>query len=176
MKFQFDVWLREADFLDFNVFAATESPTGKAQMTRLRILAVIFSLVAAGVFLLAEKTHGAIFMVVFAVAMVFLVKPIVISSVKSTLKTMKKKGKLPYTPESVLEFYDDHFVEITPEARNEMNYSIVERVDVLSDKAIYIYVNSIMAYIVPRSCFYRDEEVASFIEYLRAKCKNIYFY
>ena len=92
------------------------------------------------------------------------------------LETMKKKGKLPYTPESVLEFYDDHFVEITPEARNEMNYSIVERVDVVSDKAIYIYVNSIMAYIVPRSCFYRDEEVASFIEYLRAKCKNIYFY
>lgn len=176
MRYRFDVSINDMDYLDFNIFSALKSRNGKAQMIRFRIFLAIVVLVPIVGLVINKDIEGLVRLSLMGVVLQLLLNPIIKLSVKSTLKTMKKKGKMPYTPESVLEFYDDHFVEIAPETRNEVKYSTVERVSVVEDKAIYIHVNSIMAYIVPFSCFARVEEATNFIEYLRAKCENIYFY
>lgn len=176
MRYQFDVRMDDKDYLDFNIFSAMKAPSGKAQMTKTRVLMAVMFLIPIGLYAINKDVTGMVSLSLIGLVFQLLLNPMTKLSVKSTLKTMKKKGKMPYTPECVMEFYDDYFVEITPETRNEVKYSMIERVSVIEDKAIYIHVNTIMAYIVPRSCFYRDEEVASFIEFIRPRCENIYFY
>ena len=81
-----------------------------------------------------------------------------------------------YSPVSEIEFYDESFIELTPDNKTEQKYSAVERVSVLSDKVIYIHVNNVMSYILPSSCFESKEKYDDFLNFVRSKCTNIDVY
>ena len=51
-------------------------------------------------------------------------------SLKGQIKTLKKSGKMGYSPESVIEFFEESFVETTSENKTEHKYSAVERISV----------------------------------------------
>ena len=81
-----------------------------------------------------------------------------------------------YSPVSDMEFYDESFIETTPENKTEQKYSAIERISVITDKVIYIHINTVMAYILPIYCFESKEQYAEFLEFIKTKCKNIDVY
>ena len=81
-----------------------------------------------------------------------------------------------YSSVSEMEFYDESFIEITPDNKSEQKYSTVERVSVIEDKVIYIHVNNVMSYILPLSCFDSKEQYNAFLDFIRTKCANIELY
>ena len=95
---------------------------------------------------------------------------------KSNIKSLKAKGKMGYSPVSEIEFYDESFVEITPDNKTEQKYSAIERVSVITDKVVYIHVNNVMSYILPLSCFESKEQYNNFLDFVRSKCANIDVY
>ena len=89
---------------------------------------------------------------------------------------MKKNGKAGYSPESVLEFGDETFIETTPDNKTEQRYASIERISIVDNKMIYIHVNNIMAYILPLSCFETKEQYDEFFEFIKTKSANIDIY
>ena len=71
-----------------------------------------------------------------------------------------------YSPSSVLEFYEDRFIETTEEKRTEQKYSAVERISIVDNKMIYIHVNNIMSYMLPLSCFESKEQYDCFFDFI----------
>ena len=97
-------------------------------------------------------------------------------SLKGQIKALKKKGKMAYTPESTMQFDDSVFIETTPTERAERSYSSLERVSILSGKVVYIHLNNVTAYIVPRDSFDSEEQYNAFLEFIKTKCANIDVY
>ncbi len=181
MNFKFNVITNDQDYLDYNEFWMLRSHYGKKQMLTMRIIITV--LLGAGVlgFLISNEFAQSAFVGVFPlVALLVLTEiffnKIMTASLKRQIKSMKKKGKMGYTPEAVLEFLDDTFIESTPDMKTERKYSAIERISVIDNRMIYIHVNNVMAYILPVSCFESQEQCDRFFEFIRTKCANIDVY
>ena len=85
---------------------------------------------------------------------------------------MKKNGKLPYSNYATLEFYDDYFVEVTENTKTEVKYDAVFKVRVNEPKAIYIYQNAVLAYIIPFDVFCSDDERIKFVDFINKASKS----
>ena len=178
MKFQFNVNITDKDYLDYNKFWMLRSHYGKKQMMGLRIVfAVIF-----GVYIFISLYNGNFtvnsFISVIPTAILLIIFELLFSSLfvfflKGHLKSLKKKGKMGYSSSSVIDFYEDSFVETTPDNKTEQRYSSIERISIVDNKMIYIHVNNIMAYILPLSCFETKEQYDGFFEFIKTKCANI---
>ena len=99
----------------------------------------------------------------------FSLKPLSLFFLKLHIRFMKNNGKLPYSNYATLEFFDDYFVEITENTKTEVKYDAVFKVRVNEPKAIYIYQNSVLAYIIPFDVFVSDAERDKFIEFICQK-------
>ena len=73
-------------------------------------------------------------------------------------------------------YYEDVFIETTPDNRTEQKYSAIERISVVDNKVVYIHVNNIMSYILPFSCFESNEQYNEFFKFIKTKCSNIDIY
>ncbi|MBR5307510.1 MAG: YcxB family protein [Clostridia bacterium] len=82
---------------------------------------------------------------------------------------MKKHGKLPYTAESTVEFYDDKFISRSENKTTEMPYTEVENVCDNTNHAIYIYTDVQTATIIPYKCFRDDSEREDFLNFIKQK-------
>ena len=181
MKFQFSVKVNDQDYFDYNTFWMIRSPYGKKQIKTFRItIAVLFA-----IFILISLFSGGFSFesILSIIPMVIVLSLAQISltrffswSLKGQIKTLKKSGKMGYSPESVIEFYDDSFVETTPENKTEHKYSAVERISVVDNKMIYIHVNNVMSYMLPLSSFESKEQYNSFFEFIKTKCAKIDIY
>jgi len=113
--------------------------------------------------------------ILFALAQILLIK-VFTWAFKSGIRAMKKNGKMGYSPESVIEFYEESFIETTPENKSEQKYFAIERISIVDNKMIYIHVNNVLAYIIPLSCFESKQQYDDFIEFIKTKCSNIDVY
>ena len=180
MRFQFSVNLTDQDYLDYNVFTLIKSPYGKKQVMSVRIffavLGGVLSLITfwGGDFSL-ETFIGSIPMVIIVLAVILLWPRFLAWSIKCQVKAVRKNGKMAYSPQSVIEFYDDYFVETTPDNKTEQKYLSIERISIVDSK-IYIHVNSVMSYILPLSCFESKEQYSAFLDFVKTKCTTIDIY
>lgn len=181
MKFRFNVNVNDQDYLDYNTFWMIRSPYGKKQIITFRItfavLFAIFILISlfGGGFSLESILRIIPMIIVLSLTQIFFNR-FLSWSLKGQIKTLKKSGKMGYSPESVIEFYDESFVETTPENKTEHKYSAIERISVVDNKMIYIHVNNIMSYMLPLSSFESKEQYNSFFEFIKTKCANIDIY
>lgn len=81
-----------------------------------------------------------------------------------------------YWPESVIEFWEERFIETTPDNKTEQKYSAIERVSIVDNKMIYIHINSLMSYMLPLTCFESKEQYYNFIHFINAKCAHVDIY
>ena len=181
MHFKFNISLNDKDYLDYNIFCTTKSPYGKKQMQTFRVLiAVIYafvsflSLLARG--FSADAWIGIIPYIILLILFELLLKPFLVLILKGHIKSLKSKGKMGYSSVADMEFYDECFIETTPDNKTEQKYSAVERVSVVADKVIYIHVNNVMSYILPLSCFESKEHYNAFLDFMRTKCTTIDVY
>ena len=178
MKFKFLIRLTDKEYLDFNIFWMFQAPYGKKNILKYRItlavlfLAIGFLSVLGGSFS-KDAFLGAIPYLIILVIIQLLLKPFFLSVLKGQLKSLKKKGKMGYSSVAEMEFFEDGFVEITPESKSEQKYSAIERISVVSDKALYIHVNNVMAYILPKATFESQEQYDAFLEFIKTKCATV---
>lgn len=175
MEYRFDITLTEEDYIAYNQFHAFESPQGKKQMKRSRLLLVGITavlIVSLGLHM-GRNTVFAFYtaaMVLYLVVYLLFYKKIVMFFLKRHIKRTKKQGKLPYEPVVTMEFYADHFVEIAPSSRTEQRYSSIERIYVVPDQFVLLYLNTITAGILPISQLRQQVELEDFLAFLSEKC------
>ena len=181
MNFKFYINLNDNDYLNYNTFWTIKSPYGKKQILQFRIIIAVLFVVAAFLFLSGRgfSANAWIGIIPYAILLVLfelLLKRFFVWVIKGNIKSLKAKGKMGYSPVSEMEFYDESFMEITPDNKTEQKYSSIERVSVITDKVIYIHVNNVMSYILPLSCFESKEQYNNFLDFVRSKCANIDVY
>lgn len=181
MLFRFVVNVSENDYREYNEFCRFKAPHAKAYLLRLRVI-------VGGIFLafilfhLIHFSYSVASLIVCAMLLIacvlyqLLIIPLMKLSIKNSIKIMKKNAKLPYSTCSVVEFYDDRLVEICPNSKSEVGYSMVERISVLGGKAIYIHISNVTAYIIPFACFESDGQYGEFMEFIKTKNANITVY
>ena len=181
MKFVINTRATDKDYLEYNLFWAFRSHYGKKQMLSYRIILTFILLIPAAYFLISRDFEAAAFIGIIPHIVLLLIFQLLLKKgfelfFKSHIKSLKKRGKMGYSAESVMEFYEDFFTETTDSGKTEHNYSVVERVSIICGKTIYIHINNIMAYMLPISCFESLEQYNEFVAFLNKKCSNIDVY
>ena len=178
MRFGLHVSVSEDDYLKFNQFTMLSTAYGKEQMRKLRITLAVIGAVFAFIILLQNgfglsSLWGIVPILAVVGALEYFLPRWVRFTVKTQIEDMKKKGKLAYSPKAEVEFYEDQLVEITPESRDEVKYSAIEAVCVVRKSALYLYMDTVRAYLLPYSSFESDEQVCELVEFLKTKIKNV---
>lgn len=181
MKYQFHIQLNDQDYLEFNKFVMYRSAYGKKQLARLRILVAVIFLAGMLVTLAMGDTPLYFFFAIVEWAVLLVgfqlcLKPFYNIILKSNIRRMRKTGKMPYSSESTMEFYDDYLVEADGETKTERKYSSVEKVSIIEGQRVYLHINNIMAYIIPYAAFESAEQYGEFMEFLRTKVPAINTY
>ena len=181
MKFQFNITTNDQDYLDYHKFWMLRSYYGKKQMITFRIAFTVIICVYILIYLYGGSFTFNSFIEIIPMAILLILfelflSPLFVLFLKGHLKGLKKKGKMGYSPSSVIEFYEDFFIETTPDNKTEQKYSTIERISIVDNKVIYIHVNNIMSYILPLSCFETKEKYNEFFKFIKTKCLNIDIY
>ena len=178
MKYCFRVNISDEDYYKYNNFVALKSPYGNKMLTKCRII-ILVVIACCALLLFINNDHPvkenliSIIPELALLAAIEIFLPRLLSLfVKITLKTQKKTGKPAYSASSQMEFYDDCFAETTEDGKTENKYSAVERVSV-TDGYIYIHINGLMAYILPKSSFSSDGQYEEFLNFITSKCGTV---
>lgn len=181
MKFKFNVNMSDKDYLEYNLFLISRSPYGKKFMLTFRIIIAIYFIISIFTSLFENKFTLKSFIGIMPKILLLIVFQSCLTYfiswyLKCQIKSSKKIGKAGYSPSSVIEFYEDSFVEITEENKIEQKYSGVERISIVDNKVIHIHVSTAMTFAIPISCFESLEEYENFLEFIKTKCSNISVY
>lgn len=166
-----NITLDESDYIKFNEYHCMNSKQGKKNIRSLRILlpailALIISILIAVHADLTVIIIAAVTSVIISVLWIIFVPKILKNSVKNSVKQLKMDGKLPYTEEAELEFTDTEIIEAAKYSTMRVKYQDIENIG-YTDEYIFIYSDSIHAFIVPRRCIGSDFE-----SFLKSKIKN----
>ncbi len=178
MAFQFNVNVTEQDYIDYNMFVLTRTPSGKKQIMKIKITATaIYAVGVLAALLIIGLSKISLVIAICALAGCIVYHISFNKSMKNSfirqMETMKKNGNLPYSPCSVLQFYDKSFIEITQMHKNETAYAAIERIDIVDNKIIYIFINSTLAYLLPLAAFSSAEQYNAFSDFIKARCNKI---
>ena len=174
MLYRINTKLSNEDYLDFNLFVNFRTPYGKKQFAKSRLLLTIIPLwvwLLGGIMIRFEYIDwfSLVVDIVLSVIVFFVTKPFMRFVVKRNCKRMIKKTKAPFTPEATMEFYDDYFVEESPEAKTEVKYTSITQVYLVNSKMIYMFNSAVGAYIIPVSAFATTEEYNGFMNFISMK-------
>ncbi len=179
MKYQLNTQMTDEDYYKFNLFVNFRSYYGKKQLTKsVTMVGIIFLLFTAIVLIINGFTQMSFVRIaVIGVAMVLwiVLSPLLLKlMLKARIRSMRKKGRLGYSPVAVIEFYDDCFVETTEQNKTENKYSAVDRISILKDEGIiYIHMGALIAHIIPFSTFENMAQFNEFSEFIKTKCKSV---
>ena len=175
MKFQFNIDLTDKDYVDFNIFWQTRSRYGKKTLIKFRIFMLVLcflptlSVVLDTGFSAESIIPGILWVILIQLLLVSFFKLIA----KIYIKTLIKNGKAPYSPHSVLTFYEDCFIEETENIKTEIKYSGIDRISIVENKLIMIHTNSVQAYLLPAICFGSDIKYNLFKDFIKTKCAAV---
>lgn len=177
MLYRFETKINDKDYYEFNKYHSVDSPdVKKSGLIGKLYVPAIFLLVFVYFIIRGDDWYSLSFaLIIFSIISLiwfFSLKPLSLLFLKMHIKFMKKSGKLPYSNYATLEFYDDCFVEITENTKTEVKYYAVFKVRVNEPKAIYIYQNAVLAYIIPFAIFSSDDEIRKFIDFIKEKTKK----
>ena len=175
MKFQFNIDLTDKDYTDFNVFWQTKSRYGKKMLLTLRIFLLLLCLLPtlSAVIDIGFSAESIISGTLLLIIPQLLLIPFFKLIAKIQIKAFIKNGKPPYSPHSVLTFYEDSFTEETEDIKTEVKYSGIDRISIVENKLIMIHTNSVQAYLLPAICFGSDIKYNSFKEFIKTKCAAV---
>ena len=175
MKFKFNVNITQEDYIEFNKIAMTQTPAGKKSNKISNLIYIAVCVILVLFTLVNSNFSGEGFIVTGVLIIAFLLVYLTLNKVinnlaiKATVKSLTKiKGKMPYSENSVLEFYDDVFVEITDDNKSEVKYSAIENVFV-DEKFVILFINSMQAYIVPTRSFESETQKNSLVQFVNEK-------
>lgn len=165
------------DYLLFNQYQLLNSRAGKRTLLSFNFIVPFVCLAFILIFIVADFDFQlilfeAIMLRILSILWICYSKKIIFKSIKKNIMKMKKEGRLPYTKEAILKFDDESIHEITPNTESKTNYSMIEKVSV-TEKAIYLFINSVQAYILPVTAFSGEMEKSKFLEFINLKVDNL---
>ena len=178
MRFSFNVRLTDEDYLLFNEFALKNSDMNKrADIITKALVSIIFILSALNIITTnGTGTVSAVALIVLAVMwLIFMLCSKRANAVFTKFFTrmlIKGKAKKPYTPDSVLEFYDGFFKEIAPDNKSEINYTALDKITVIKNRYVFLFLDGVRGYVVPFSCFESEAQEKKFIDFLSTVCSK----
>ena len=178
MKYCFNVNLTDKDYFEFNKFIAIKSPYNKKQLVTLRLIFPIFFILCIVLLFIndeyssKERLVSTIIYLILAVIAEIITPSIFTLFLKQNLRFQKKAGKAGYSASSQIEFYDDYFTEMTADGKTENKYSALERISIV-DGYVYIHINGLMCYILPKSVFTSEKQYEEFIGFITSKCNVV---
>lgn len=174
MKYKFECNLDDKDYYEFNKYHFLNSPDMKKSNFIWKISVPIFFLIILLYSILNNYDKLYILVSIFLFSIASFVwcwsyKYLTILFLKFYIKLLKKNGKMPYSSNSTVQFFDDYFEEVTTDTKSEIKYTAILRVDISENNNIYIYTNPILAYIIPFSCFKSVEQQEEFLKFIKEK-------
>lgn len=174
MEFSFRFHISEQDYLDFNLFHAMASKSGKKSFLQLRLMSAALFLLAGGWYLLQYGLNldGVIAVCVFsgcAIASFFSFKYVHRFILKRHFKSLKKQGKLPYSQDAAMTFTDTAFTESTDINKSEFTYSAICDAYIVNDRMLYLYIDTLRAFILPVSAFESKAQLDAFLDFIGQK-------
>ena len=177
MKYTLNCKISEQDYLEFNKYVLHNTKENKKFMS---LAMIILTIIALSIFIPDLIVEQDIVLIIITVISIIIVPPLVLFIInitatpllKSYLKIIKKHGKLPYSECSIIEFYDEYFIEKTDVCKRELHYNGVQKVIINDTKAIYIFENSVLAYIIPFNTFSSENARIEFINFIKEKTKT----
>ena len=181
MLFQYRVSMNDDDYLEFNKFYLLRSSYGVEQLKRLKRTVMLLMIAVAAAYLIFEGIDVpsliATAVMLACIPIVNMLTPkIMISTLKQTINLQKKKGKLGYSPEALIELGEEYIIETTETSKIAQKYTVIEGISVVENRAIYIQFNAAMCFIIPLSVFGSREEYKELIGFLKTKCEKIDYY
>ena len=93
--------------------------------------------------------------------------------IRRQVKRIIKKGKLPYSKSSQMDFYDEFFIETDDSSKTEQKYSSIEKISFSEEsKTLYLHIDKLRAYIIPGTSFDSPENMVEFIKFIKTKCSS----
>ncbi len=176
MMFQFNVHISDQEYLDFNIFSQMKSPYFKKQFVPGCILYIVAILIIFAIHISANGIVKAFFfLILFSLPLLFF-KKLFVWIIKNHIRSLKKRGKPMFTPDAILIFDENGFTESAPTAKTECTYSAIERISVVSGKAVYLHLNSLAAAILPLGIFESQQQYEEFMAFIKTKCATIDIY
>ena len=174
MNYIFDIFLTEEDYIDFNVFHLSRSVYGKKHQRVLRILLAVIFAAAVLINFWAEGISPVTVAYALLLGVLGLMMTVFYGKfsgflTKLSIGSLKKSGKMAFSPESRVGFTDEGILEITPEGRTEKRWETVERLCILEGKVWYLFTNNIAAFILPVEQLRAQTDLAEFRKYLESK-------
>ena len=170
--YQFTFTVDEKDYFDFNIYHAKTVPSIKKIVRGLQImLPVMLALMLLITYRTMEPRQLGFLVTIYVISSViwwFLVKPLYTGIMKMMLKLMKKDGRMPFGKNCTIQFGEEVIFEKTEASEMKINYATVEK-NMLNRNALYIYISSSQAFIIPFSAFSSDEQKSSFLCFLAEK-------
>ena len=174
MQYKLKVNLDDQDYYEFNKYHMSNAPDMKKRNFWLKLyLPALFLLVLIVYILRGYESHllctaGIVYFII-SIIWIFSLKYLSLLFLKLRIRSMKKNGKMPYSASASMTFFDDYFTEITPDTETNIKYTAVTRISVSELKAIYIYTNTILAYIIPYNAFRSQTEYEEFLQFISEK-------
>jgi len=173
MHYTFDFNLDENYYLEFNIYHNYNSKASKRILLSVQLL---FPAVLIVSFLINLTKHeSAIEMVPSGISLILAIVFFLVvfrflfkSSLKWTIRLMKKEGRLPFSKNNRLQFDEENIYEFTEVTESKFKYSTIEKI-AENDNAIYIYISAMQAIIIPFSVFKGEAEKEEFITFIKRK-------
>ena len=171
--FKFNITLTDDDYFEYNKYTFLNSPTGKKSLFRQRLQLPIMSAFALIIFFIAKADSTliiteAIFLAIISILGIIFSKFFFLKRMRRSFNKRKKLEKLPFDEDSTLLFENEAIISTTAESEMTTKYSRLERI-IESDKAVYLYVDSVRAYIIPLRTFSSDVDKQQFINFIKSK-------
>ena len=166
MEIQFE--RTEEDFVEFNLFHISNSPSIKKQILWTRIIMAIMPFVFLFVFYKNISITDYLIATIIALVFVFSYPSIYRSSSKSQTRKFLKEGN----NKSLL---GHNTIELTPEGilgkslsgESKINWSSVDKIR-QNDEFIFIYIGTINALVIPKHAFSSTAKQKDFIDYINS--------
>lgn len=170
---KYNIHVTENDYVKMNVYQMQNSKIGKRTKALLNVSVLLLSLAfIVFCFANADETLSLAVpiiesVIVVAVLLVFvtvLSPKFLKQSVKLAIKSAKADGKLPYSPELVIEFTDTMIIEHTDTTDTRLMYKDIEKICQTED-ALYIFIDSSRAFLIPYADLGSDtQKVIDFVK------------
>ncbi len=174
--FEFKYAISDADYIEFNIYHLLNSSVSRGYSRFLRWSVPLISAMMLVPFLSVTNDAGLSLLILLLTVMsavwVISYKKIMSSSVKLYIERIKKTGKPPYGSDIILKFTDEYIILITEDEETKTRYKKIEKI-VIANNAVYVYVNVLAAYIIPRRAFTGPAQQHEFLYFLENKANHL---
>ena len=170
MRFEFD--LNKQDYIDFNICHIKNSETLRKSLLFQQYIPAVVYLVLPFILVNVTDIPLWLWLTVFVLAailwVVFYPKYLISSTIKRISKMVNEGKNKDMLGKHCLTFNDEGIIETSKNGESKISWSGIEEIKE-TDKHFFIYISSIMAYIVPKRVFKTDGEKDEFLNFIKNK-------